>query len=486
MTNFIDGNWIQGEGSDFESINPANSMLIWSGISASGSQINLAVKAARSAFKTWSQRSFEERSNFISRFVQILQNQSNNLAKKLSQDTGKVIWEAENEINLMINKFEISVQAYTERCKDKIQAFTTFTSHTRYKPIGVVAILGPYNFPGHVPNGHIIPALLAGNTIILKPSELTPMISEAIIKAWEEARLPNGVINLVQGKSETAIELCAHPEIDGIFFTGSSKTGQIIHSNLGGNIQKILALELGGNNPLILHDAQDIDAAAYLILQSAFLTAGQRCTCARRLIIVKNSQTKKILDKFIEISSNLQIGDPLDPNNFMGPVISTNQAKSLLEAQDFAISKGAFSLLKMQGLSSLGEAFVSPGILDCSEASKIEDKEFFGPLLQVYMASDLDQAIQISNNSAYGLSAGLISNSKDIFTKYWQETRAGLINWNNQLTGATSIAPFGGLGLSGNYRPSGYHAADYCSYPIASLETQELQLPEKRHPGIKI
>jgi succinylglutamic semialdehyde dehydrogenase len=484
---FIDGQWFEGDGEEFVSINPANGKGIWRGHEASADQVNQAVLTAKKAFDSWARLTSDARKVYLENFVSLLQENKEHLSLTLSRDTGKVLWEARLEIATMINKFDLTVQAYQERCTTTKNVFgkslDTF-SVLRYKPHGVVAVFGPYNFPGHVPNGHIMPALLAGNTVVYKPSELTPLITEEIVRLWHQSGLPSGVLNLVQGKSNTGIALANHPMINGIFFTGSSKTGKLIHKNYGGNPSKILALELGGNNPLLVFDVNNIQAVVNLIINSAFNSAGQRCTCARRLILPKDSSYNQVIDLLVEVTGNLKIGDPKDESNFMGPLISSQQAMNIIAAQSSLIDKGAKPLLLAKNLD-LGAAFVSPGILDCTEVRDPIDEEFFGPILQVYRVDDWQSAITLANATNYGLSAGLISDNKDLYRDFFLHIDAGLIYWNNQLTGASSSAPFGGIKDSGNFNPSGYFAVDYCTYPVASVETEILELPTKLSPGLK-
>lgn len=466
----------------FESVNPSNNEIIWQGAEASETEIDLAVNKAKKAFPNWARLSMEERASFIEKFLELVKDNKEELAKTLSDETGKVIWEARTEITAMLNKFAISKEAYKTRTGLRIKGL----SHTRHKPHGVIAVFGPYNFPAHIPNGHIVPALLAGNTIVFKPSDLSPFISEKIHQLWLKSGLPEGVLNLVQGKSFTGIALSKHEDIDGIFFTGSSKTGLILHKQFADTPNKILALELGGNNPLIVNELKDIEAAVYLSIQSAFISSGQRCTCARRLILIDNPESQKFLKSFIASSKNIKVAAANDENAFMGPVISEAQASKLLEAQANLIKKGAKSLLKMNSLLGLGsKAFLSPGIIDCTGIDA-EDEEFFGPLLQVKLVKDFDAAIAEANNTKYGLSAALLSDSKELYDQFYYGVKAGLINWNNQLTGASSSAPFGGIGFSGNHRPSAFYAADYCAYPVASMESEAISLPEKLAPGIEL
>jgi succinylglutamic semialdehyde dehydrogenase len=350
----------------------------------------------------------------------------------------------------------------------------------------VVAVFGPYNFPGHLPNGHIVPALLAGNTVIFKPSELTPRVAELTVQCWIEAGLPAGVLNLVQGARETGVALAGHPDIDGLFFTGSSRTGNLLHSQFAGHPEKILALEMGGNNPLVVDEVKDVDAAVYTIIQSAFISAGQRCTCARRLLVPLGAWGDALLERLVAVAASLRVGAfDEEPAPFMGSVISLAAAEHLREAQQQLIANGAVPLLELtQPLD--GAALLTPGILDVSAVAERPDEEFFGPLLQVIRYDGFDAAIAEANATRYGLAAGLLSDSRERFERFWLESRAGIVNWNKQLTGAASSAPFGGVGASGNHRPSAYYAADYCAYPVASLESEVLSLPTTLTPGVSL
>ncbi|HBO7442198.1 succinylglutamate-semialdehyde dehydrogenase, partial [Pseudomonas sp. BIS] len=331
-----------------------------------------------------------------------------------------------------------------------------------------------------------VPALLAGNCVVFKPSELTPKVAELTLKAWIQAGLPAGVLNLVQGGRETGVALAAHRGLDGLFFTGSSRTGNLLHSQFGGQPQKILALEMGGNNPLVVEEVADLDAAVYTIIQSAFISAGQRCTCARRLLVPQGAWGDALLARLVAVSATLRVGRfDEQPAPFMGAVISLSAAEHLLKAQEHLIGKGAQPLLAMTQPID-GAALLTPGILDVSAVAERPDEEFFGPLLQVIRYSDFAAAIREANATQYGLAAGLLSDSRERFEQFLVESRAGIVNWNKQLTGAASSAPFGGIGASGNHRPSAYYAADYCAYPVASLESPSVSLPATLTPGISL
>lgn len=386
----------------------------------------------------------------------------------------------------MVGKIAISEKAYHDRTGTVENAMPVGKAIIRHKAHGVVAVFGPYNFPGHLPNGHIVPALLAGNTIVFKPSDLTPLVAEKMVKLWEKAGLPKGVLNLVQGEVETGKALASHQGIDGLFFTGSSRTGKILHEQFAGHPGKILALEMGGNNPLIVKDAGDIDAVVHDIIQSAFITTGQRCTCARRLFIQNNQQGNAIIKRLIEVTKQIKV-DHYDAEEqpFIGAMISKNAAASMASAQSQLVGLGATVLVELKHLDT-ESGFVSPGILDVTNiVSQMPDEEHFGPLLKVIRYDDFDHAIEMANNTSYGLSAGLLSDNKADYVHFLRRIRAGIVNWNRPITGASGAAPFGGIGESGNHRASAYYAADYCSFPVASVELDHVTMPAALSPGLK-
>jgi len=492
-TNFLDkvqlinGQWQSGQGHDVTSLNPARNEVIWQGKTASPEQVEQAINSARTAFEAWSTINFDERVRIVSKFAELLGENKEALANTIAQETGKPRWETLGEVGAMVGKINISLNAYKERTGTVENPMPGAKAFIRHKPHGVVAVFGPYNFPGHLPNGHIVPALIAGNTIVFKPSELTPKVAEEILKIWQAAGLPAGVINLVQGEIETGKALASNKMIDGLFFTGSSATGHLLHEQFGGQPGKILALEMGGNNPLIVKDVSDIIAVVHDIIQSAFVTTGQRCTCARRLFIEQGEQGDAIMAKLIEATKALTIGYYDDEEQpFIGSMISEKAALGLVTAQQKLLDLGATSLLELKHLET-NTGFISPGIIDVTAiAVDVPDEEYFGPLLKVYRYTDFDEAINESNNTGFGLSAGLLSDSEDLYNHFFTRIRAGIVNWNKPITGASSAAPFGGIGASGNHRASAFYAADYCAYPIASVEARKVSLPAALSPGIKL
>ena len=485
-THYIAGQWLAGRGEPLQSLDPVSQAVVWQGRGADAAQVDAAVTAARQAFSAWAGQSLDSRIAVLERFAVYLKDRAQQLAQAIGEETGKPLWEAATEVNSMVGKVAISIQSYRERTGEKSGPLGDATAVLRHKPHGVVAVFGPYNFPGHLPNGHIVPALLAGNCVLFKPSELTPKVAELTLHCWIEAGLPEGVLSLLQGGRETGVALAGHPGIDGLFFTGSSRTGNLLHAQFAGRPDKILALEMGGNNPLIVDQVADVDAAVYTIVQSAFISAGQRCTCARRLLVPQGQWGDALLARLVQVAGQLRVGRfDEQPAPFMGSVISLQAAAQLMQAQQDLLAGGATALLAMTQPQA-SSALLTPGILDVSAVAERPDEEFFGPLLQVIRYDSFESAIAEANATAYGLAAGLLSDSRARFEQFWLHSRAGIVNWNKQLTGAASTAPFGGIGASGNHRASAYYAADYCAYPVAGLESESLTLPATLTPGVTL
>lgn len=479
MPHYIDSSWVPGAGPLFSSYDPSSGEAVWSGNSATAEEIDQAIEAARKAFPSWSLLSIQERLLILQRFAQILQKNEKQLSEQISLESGKPLWDAKTEVGAMIAKIELTLQAHHQRN----EPFTHHQAITRFKPHGIIVVLGPFNFPGHLPNGQILPALLEGNVVIFKPSEYTPGVAELTLKYWIEAGIPSGVLQLLQGQRETGESLANHPKIDGLFFTGSSNVGQKLIEKFAKTPEKILAVEMGGNNPLVVWEPCNQEAAIVGILLSAFTSAGQRCNAARRLIIPDNRWGTTLLEKLIERTSQIKVGSFRDhPEPFIGSLISAKAAEQALSAQKKLLQNGAISLLEMKSIRA-GTGLVSPGIIDMTEASS-EDEEIFAPFLQVYRVSTFESALELANKTRYGLASSLFCEDKEKFTLFWGKIKAGIIHWNHPTTNASGAAPFGGLGASGNHRPAGYFMIDSCSYPVASMESPQIVLPNTLPPGL--
>ncbi|ALE15903.1 Succinylglutamic semialdehyde dehydrogenase [Altererythrobacter epoxidivorans] len=449
---------------------PATGLVFWE---KQVSDVAFAVEKARHAWPAWAGEPLANRIELMRRFANQVRSESEEFATLIARETGKPMWEARTEVDSVIAKVEISVRAYAERTgKKKLDSALQGTSAVRHKPHGVMAVLGPYNFPAHLPNGHIIPALIAGNTILFKPSEKTSATGEFLVSLFHKAGVPEDVVQLVVGGAETGKWLISNSGIDGVLFTGSVQAGLAINRHLASNPGKIVALEMGGNNPIVVIDTPLYTDVASLIVQSAFTSAGQRCTAARRLIVLEHLYGA-VMDEVLKLTKRLVIGEPFaDPAPFMGPVIDNETADLLSESFLHLITNGGKALEYMRKPDEK-LPFLTPGIVDTTNMRDRPDIELFGPILQVIRVPDFDAAIAEANNTRFGLSASLIGGNPQDYNRFWANVRAGIINWNRPTNGASSSAPFGGVGLSGNHRPAAYYAADYCAYPVASTEMDQ-------------
>lgn len=486
-THYYDGQWHVGSQNSelIKSENPASGAIIWSGHAADSAAVEHAANAARKAFPAWARTPLDERIALVKRYQDVLKARQSELAEAVSNETGKQLWEAKTEIATMIGKVDLSLSSYETRTGTSNKDLNGVKATLTHRPHGVLLVLGPYNFPGHLPNGHIVPALIAGNTVIFKPSELTPYVGQLMVECWVEAGVPDGVINLLQGAGNTGAMLSANEQIDGLLFTGSSHTGAALHKQFAGQPGKILALEMGGNNPLIYDQVEDIKAAVYNTLQSAYITSGQRCTCARRLIVIRSPQGEQFVAELAEAAANISIGLPDEDDKFYGPVISNKVAEMLLDVQQNLVEKGGKPLVTMQRPTD-SIPLLTPGLIDVTDIDDRVDEEYFGPLLQLIWVDNLDEAIAQANATRFGLAAGMLTDNDAHWNEFYISARAGILNRNRPTTGASGGAPFGGIGASGNHRPSAFYAADYCAYPMATMSDDMAQLPAQLSPGIKL
>ncbi|HVM22305.1 MAG TPA: succinylglutamate-semialdehyde dehydrogenase [Sphingomicrobium sp.] len=450
------------------SIDPATGERVWSGEPGDAAA---EVAAARAAWPAWAAHSHAYRIEAVRRFANVVRKREEEFAELISRETGKPFWEARTEVAAVVAKVEISVTAYGERTPQRrLEAALGNKVAVRHKPHGVLAVLGPYNFPAHLPNGHIVPALIAGNAVVFKPSEKTPATGAMLVECFHAAGIPKGVVRLLIGGPEQGRALAAQPGIDGLLFTGSARAGLALHRQFAETPHKILALELGGNNPLVVWSAKDIEAAAMIAVQSAYLSAGQRCTAARRLI-VEEGKERPLLNAICELIDRIIVDHPFaDPQPFMGPVIDNAAADQVQERWLDLMMKGGKPLRRLDRPFE-ERPYLTPALIDVTDVKDRPDEEIFGPVLQVVRVKDFDAAIDEANATRYGLAASLVGGNPEMYDKFWANVRAGVINWNKPTNGAPSSAPFGGIGLSGNHRPSAFYAADYCAYPVTSSES---------------
>lgn len=481
-SDLINGEWLPLTGAALTSTNPARpDEVLWAG-TPSPDRLNEAVAAAEEAGPAWRALGIEKRAAVLQRFAQLAADAKDRAAALIRDETGKAHWDAAGEAGILGGKVGITLDDSAWSGRRRVSSFDVAINETRsgrcwFRPHGVMAVLGPFNFPMHLPNGHIVPALLMGNTVVFKPSDKTPacgqLLAELFDQALREERAPKGVLNLVQGAADIAGNLVKHPGIDGILFTGSWPVGRkILEANLD-RPGRIVALELGGNNPAIVMPDADLRQAAIEVVRGAFITTGQRCTCTRRLVVHKD-----IADRFVgavvQAARKLVVGEPTEDGVFMGPLITAGARDAVVAAQQSQAANGGEIVLASEALDRAGH-YVTPGVTrverfvaeDGSDAGC--DIETFGPLLRYVEVDSEDEALEQANATRYGLAASLFTKSASFIEKFQNEASAGCVNVNCATAGASSKLPFGGLGFSGNHRPAGAFSLDYCAYPTAGM-----------------
>ncbi|MFK8112670.1 MAG: aldehyde dehydrogenase family protein [Rubripirellula sp.] len=461
-----------------QSTSPIDGATVWEGQSALPDQVRAAVKRSSEAGLHWRTTSVESRVEIVRSYAKYLEDHRDEIATLISREVGKLAWDAAGEVRASIAKVELSIQAFQQRRSEQtIDPAAGAVRRIRYQPLGVALVLGPFNFPLHLPGGQIIPALLAGNTVIFKPSDQATAVGMWIAEAWRAAGLPEGVMEAIVGGVPTAVAAIDCPEVAGVFLTGSRAAGRAIHRQLAGRPNVLLALELGGNNPIVIEESVRPDDAAATVSFSAFISAGQRCTCSRRAIFIGKRADEKV-EALVKMTRELHVGLPSDdPSPQVGPVISDHAAAGLRATYDSLLELGCRPLVPWK----VGEQpnLVHPAIVDGSSLDQagleaLADMEWFGPLLVVHRVDGTGAAIRLASETNYGLAASLLGGDEELFLKFVDQVGAGVVNWNGPTTGAAGALPFGGLGDSGNHRPAGFFAVDFCSDPIASLERTEL------------
>lgn len=459
-------------------------------IAYSYSSVEEAVQSSRKAFVTWRKRPVGERAELLKAYQAALKQREEELVETIAREVGKPLWEAKTEFSAMINKIDITINDSLKLVSDyEIDKIMDNTKGTcRYKPLGVMAVVGPFNFPGHLPNGHIVPALATGNTVIFKPSEKSPIVGQIVAECFVAAGFPPGVFNLVQGEKEVGRRLVVHEGIDGVLFTGSYEVGTRIKQDTLQQHWKLLALEMGGKNPAIVMADADLDYAITETLAGAFITAGQRCSATSR-ILVEASLLETFVEKFHARAKAFSIGHPLD-NPFMGPLIEPGAVDRYMKFLGIAAREGCEVIMRGKQLEmSVQGNYVAPSIcvvqdssVETARKSIYQQTELFAPNVAIVPVTDLDHAIALANITQYGLVASVFTKSQANYLKCREDLEFGLINWNKSTVGASSRLPFGGLKKSGNHFPTALSSTLYCTVPVASLEVTEPK--PSSYPGL--
>lgn len=481
LENFLSGEWVPGDSDELTSLDPSTGDIVGSGSSASPQQLKNAVAQLRGGQVAWEALSLDARLEVLTRFADLVKDRSDELASLVAREIGKPLWEAKTEVAGVAAKLGPTLESLDRRTAAQHRKVGSLDSWTRFRPLGVIGVVGPFNFPLTMVNTHVMPALATGNAVLLKPSEQAPTVAVEYVRLLLEAGVPGDVVALAHGGpavAETLVDLC-----DGVCLTGSRRAGAALLSRAGGRTDLMLALEMGGNSPLIVWSYNDVRAALAGVIQSAFVSAGQRCSAARRLIVPIGDDS--FVEALVSAAGKIRVGSALDdPAPYFGPLISATAVERLEAVYQGLVAAGAKELLPLKRVPDLATAnFVMPAILDVT-GLEIDDVEHFGPLLLIERAGSLEEAVHLANSTSYGLAAGIYTTSEEEYQYFAGRIRAGIVNWNQALTGAVGTAPFGGVKDSGNYRPGGSLSVDYCVYAVASLETDRPSAPESLAPGL--
>lgn len=476
LGDYIDGKFVKSERSDgeFKSISPGDLADTVSRLEYRHDHISRATTAARAAFPAWARLPAESRYKVLRKLKEVYIVHADQLAEMIARETGKPLWDSIGETKAMIAKIDVTIEHSMRLVKEErfANVLPGVEGVITHQARGVMAVLGPFNFPGHLPNGHIVPALATGNTVVFKPSELTPMVGQLMAQLFEKAEFPKGVFNVVYGEGETGKRLVADENVDGVLFTGSYETGLKIKQKTVDQYWKLLALEMGGKNATIVWDDADLNKAIYESTIGAFMSTGQRCSCTSR-IIVHESIADKFIDKFYETAKKLTIGHWKE-NPFMGPLINAAAVEKYVRFQEIASREGAERLMRGKALDISHKGYyVTPSICVVDrfrEDSVYQKTEIFGPNVAIYRTSDFDEALKINSSTGFGLVTSVFTKKRALYEETLYRGRSGLVNWNRTTNGASSKLPFGGLGKSGNDRPAADSAVQYCTVPVASLE----------------
>ena len=464
---------------EFHSLSPIDDSVVWAGRESTTDEVNQVMSRAATAGRDFEDLPLQQRITIVQNYAKYLTDNRNQISDLISREVGKLPWDANGEVGASIAKAELSIRALTERRSERVADPGPPKRVVRYRPLGVTLVLGPFNFPLHLPGGQIIPALLSGNAVVMKPSEQATAVAQWMADAWKAAGLPDDVLQLIFGRVSPASAAIDSPHLGGVFLTGGRAAGQAIHRQLAGRYDVLLALELGGNNPIVVCGELPAEEVARVVSFSAFISAGQRCTCARRAIFVRGPQTDAQIRRLTEKTRQLCVGLPGDtPSPQMGPLIDVRAAEKLETTYQKLIELGCQSIVPFE-TDSRRANLVRPCIveaknLESESQNELGQTEWFGPLLVIEVVDSMRQAFERAADTSYGLSAALLGGDQALFETFVRKVGAGVVNWNAPTTGAAGALPFGGLGDSGNHRPAGFHAIDFCNDPIASLESEAL------------
>ncbi|MBI4159093.1 aldehyde dehydrogenase family protein [Candidatus Woesearchaeota archaeon] len=447
--NFIGGRWISSNSKEtFDSLDPATEVSIGKFQDSNGLDVELAVEAAEKSFQEWSDFPAPKRAEFLFRIRDLLIENKERLARLEVKEMGKVYKEALGDVQEAIDIFE-----YMAGEGRRLFGFTTpselknkFCATIR-RPIGIVALITPWNFPIAIPSWKLAPALICGNSVILKPSSDTPLCAIELVKILNEAGIPKGVVNLITGSGNTVgTSLVTHQKIHAVSFTGSVETGKFITKNAG---LKKIGLELGGKNAIIIMEDANLELALEGVLWGAFGTTGQRCTAASR-IIIHETVAKKFENMLINSTKKLRLGSGLSKTTDIGPLINRKAVEKSDYYTNLGLKEGAKLLIGGKPLSSKGFFYQPTIFTNVNHNMRIAQEEIFGPVLSIIKIKNIDEAIEVCNNIKQGLSSSIYTENMQYAFKAINKIDSGITYINSSTIGAEVHLPFGGVKETGN------------------------------------
>lgn len=489
--NFIGGRFRGSAGRILVSEDPGDLAHPIGSVREDVTAVDAAAQAAAAAFPGWSAAPLPRRQAALTRLQRALQRRRRALTEMIAREVGKPLWEAEREVDRLIARVdETRTHALARVQPFEVSLAREVRGVCRYHPHGVLAILGPFNFPAHLAASQFLPGLLAGNTIVFKPSEYAPFVGQLVAECALDARLPAGVFNVVVGGGAVGARLIEQPAVRAVLFTGSVATGRRIQQAVWRHANKSVSLEMGGKNAALVLEDADVRLAAREAAIGAYSMAGQRCNATSR-IIVHRRQAKRFLEAFLPLVDQLTIGHPMTPGTFMGPLVS-RAAVDTLQAGLAAARREGYDVLRPGGPASIRgyrghyvrpsvHLLDSPGRVAGRGAYRLE--ELFGPDTAIYIVRSTEEAIALNNEGPYGLVTSVFTRAPRAFEWVSRRVDTGLVNWNRGTIFSSGLLPFGGTKASGNQMPAGAFAIHQCVYPVSVLEDRRPAAARETPPG---
>ena len=448
--------------------------------------VERAVAAARRAWPAWRDAEPGERAAALVRFREALAADQESFAQRIALEVGKPLWEARTEVAAMLAKFDVTLSQGLELVADRaFELGSGQVGRWRAAARGVFGVLGPFNFPGHLMHGHVVPALATGNCVVLKPSEKTPAVAQLYAELCHRAGFPAGVMNVVQGDASIGARIAAHAALDGILFTGSYPAGRRIVEATLDQPWKLLALEMGGKNGVLVCADADLDAAAAAIAFGTCVTSGQRCSATSR-IFAERAVADALAERLVRLFRGIAIGHSSDPGAFLGPVINRAARERHAQVLAWAKADGAEALVAGGPVDGPRPGhYVRPSLHRLrvtSRASRYQAEEHFVPDAFLVPVDSVEAGLAELDATDFGLVASVFTRSRATYERAARTVRVGCLNWNAPTVGASSKLPFGGIKHSGNDRPAGAASTLYTTIAQANLEVAEPG-PAAKFPG---